>query len=156
MPIQTLPSFNSQSTETGLLSWETGQSSSRSYGSWWPAGTPWLLPPPPGLQGPLSQRQGESAVCQGCPCSLGAQLGILLGSASSFPTSALPAPIPHLPPFSWAMSPFGRKEASPTKAEDSGVLPSERPWGQRPRPIHCQPRGEDVWLEGPDCRCHHF
>lgn len=56
--MQTLPSsFNSESTETGLL-WGNGWGSGRSYGCRWPAGTwpvsyAWdpLAPPPASSQG---------------------------------------------------------------------------------------------------------
>eukprot|EP00069_Balaena_mysticetus_P000231 bmy_00195T0 len=52
VPTQTLPSFNSESTETGLLR-GNDQGSSRSYGYPWPAGTPQVLPQTPGT--PLSE-----------------------------------------------------------------------------------------------------
>lgn len=157
MPTQTLPSsFNSESTETGLLrgnGWDSG----RSYGCRWPAGSwpvshAWDPPPPPpaSRQPPLSQRQGwVSGVCQGDRCSL---LGGWLEHSSTsadvcFTTSPLPTPAPRRPAFSLAMCFFGRKETGPAKAKDSGAPPSERLLGQWLCPVPYHPWGEAVWPE---------
>lgn len=62
-----------------------------------------------------------------------------VSSAICFTTSPLPVPTPHLLSFSWAICPFGRKETTPTRAEDSGALPSERLLGQWLCPVPYQP-----------------
>jgi len=62
-------------------------------------------------------------------------------------TSPSPTPTPQLPPLSWAIGPFGRTETTPTRAKDSGALPSERLLGQWLCPGPYQPWGEGVWLE---------
>lgn len=55
----------------------------------------------------------------------GPHWGILFCSDGCFIASSLPTPTPQLLPLSRAMCLFGRKEKPPTKAKDSGVLPSE-------------------------------
>lgn len=68
-------------------------------------------------------------------------------SDSCFTTSPFSTLTPRLPPFSWAMCPFGRKETTPARAKDSEALPGERLFGPWLCPVPYQPWGQGVWLE---------
>lgn len=82
--------------------------------------------------------------------------GILFCSDGYFIASSLPTPTPQLPLFSRAMCLFGRKEKPPTKAKDSGVLPSETLLGGKGTVLSLSVPGRECVARRLEFKCHRF
>lgn len=73
---------------------------------------------PPSLWLPLPQGQGwVRGVCQACSAACQGRLGHSLQALISVSSRAL-CPNPRVPPFSWALGPWGGKETAPSRAKD--------------------------------------